>query len=122
MFLKVGLSLPASPTGRDVVAKGELELRSRQSEDARPFPEVYSRLREGVHRPHQPLAEHPQRPAVACDYDITRADVLEARHFDDDIFGLWISRFGAPLPDQERRHLWHPVPRLARSRRSRTYW
>jgi hypothetical protein len=35
--------------------------------------------------PHKPLPLHSRGRCIVCDYDITLEDVLEGRHFEDDV-------------------------------------
>jgi hypothetical protein len=85
MFLKVGLRLPVSPTDRDAVAKGELELRKRQARTVELFRKFIPGCEKAFIARTSPSLNIRRARVVACDYDISRADVLEARHFDDDI-------------------------------------
>ena len=85
MFIKVGLKLPASATNRDVVAKAELELRRRQQKTIELFRKYLPGCEKAFIARTSPSLNIRRARVVACDYDISRADVLEARHFDDDI-------------------------------------
>ncbi len=85
MFIKLNYRMPVSPTDRDALAKAELELRRRQARAV------------DLLRKHVPGAEKAfiarTSPSVcirrgrriACDYDITHEDVVQARHFDDEV-------------------------------------
>jgi hypothetical protein len=85
MFLKVGLKLPVTPTNRDAVAKGELELRRRQARAVELFRKHIPGCEKAFIARTSPSLNIRRARVVACDYDISRSDVLEARHFDDDI-------------------------------------
>lgn len=86
MFIKLNFKMPVSPTNRDAVAEAELELRRRQLRAI----ELFRRYVPGCERAFiartSPTLNIRRGRLIACDYDITRADVLEARHFDDDVF------------------------------------
>lgn len=85
MFIKLNLKLPVSPTDRDTVAAAELELRRRQEQAVALFRRwVPGCERAFIARTSPSLCIRRAR-CIACDYDITLEDVLEARHFEDDI-------------------------------------
>ena len=65
MFVKFNLKMPVSPTDRDATAKAELQLRRLQRQGVERLRRKRARLREGVHRPHQPDAEHPPRAGAS---------------------------------------------------------
>jgi hypothetical protein len=85
MFVKLNLRMPCSPTNRDEAAKAEVELRRRQA------------LAVELLRKHVPGCEKAfitrtspslcirRGRLIVCDYDITLDDVLQARHFEDDV-------------------------------------
>ncbi|MFQ5810572.1 MAG: FAD-dependent oxidoreductase, partial [Armatimonadota bacterium] len=85
MFVKLNVKMPVSPTDRDAAAKAELELRRRQ---AKAIDVIRKHLPgcEGafIARTSPSLCIRRGR-LIACDYDISIEDVLEARHFDDDV-------------------------------------
>lgn len=85
MFIKVNYKMKTSPTNRDEVAKAELVIRQNQ----------YKTL--GLFRKHLPGCENAfiartspslnirRGRTITCDYDISISDVVEGKHFDDDI-------------------------------------
>lgn len=85
MFIKLNLRLPSSPTGRDVVAQGELELRRRQAKAVELFRRYVPGCEKAFIARTSPSLCIRRARVIACDYDITHADVLEARHFPDDV-------------------------------------
>jgi len=85
MFLKVGVKLPVSPTNRDAVAKGELEIRRRQARAVALFRKHIPGCEKAFIARTSPALNIRRARVVACDYDISRSDVLEGKHFDDDI-------------------------------------
>jgi len=85
MFIKVGMRLPGSATNRDVVAKAELELRKRQRQTIELFRKHLPGCERAFIARTSPSLNIRRARLIACDYDISRSDVLEARHFDDDI-------------------------------------
>jgi hypothetical protein len=86
MFLKLNLKMPVSPTSRDAVAEAELELRRRQFKAI----ELLRRHVPGCERAFiartSPSLNIRRGRLIVCDYDIQLEDILQARHFDDDVF------------------------------------
>lgn len=85
MFIKIGLNLPACPTRRDVVSRGELEIRKRQARAVELFRRHVPGCEKAFIARTSPSLNIRRARTIACDYDITRSDVLDARHFDDDV-------------------------------------
>jgi len=85
MFIKINTKMNVSPTNRDAVAKTELELRRRQYRGL----ELFRRYIPGCERAFiartSPSLNIRRGRLIECDYDITHEDVVEGRHFDDDI-------------------------------------
>ena len=85
MFIKLNLQLPVSPTDRDAASSAEVELRRRQMQAV----ELFRRYVPGCERAFvartSPSLCIRRGRLVARDYDISRADVLDGRHFDDDV-------------------------------------
>jgi hypothetical protein len=85
MFIKLNFKMPVSPTDRDEASKAELELRRRQAKAVELFRRhVPGCGRAFIARTSPSLCIRRGR-LVACEYDVTLADVLEARHFDDEV-------------------------------------
>lgn len=84
MFIKLNFKMPVSPTNRDEVAKAELELRRRQAKAVELFRKYVPGCEKAFIARSSPLIIRRAR-VITCDYDITLSDVLEGRHFDDDI-------------------------------------
>ena len=86
MFVKVNLTLGKSPTNRDEVSKAELELRQRLFLCL----ELYKKWVPGCEKAFMartsPSITIRRGRLIACDYDMTHEDVIEGRHFDDDVF------------------------------------
>ena len=86
MFIKLNLKMPVSPTNRNESARAELELRRRQFEAIG----LLKRFVPGCERAFiartSPSFSIRRARLITCDYDITLADILKARHFDDDVF------------------------------------
>jgi hypothetical protein len=85
MFIKMGFKMPVSPTDRDAVSKAELELRRRQAKAIELFRKYVPGCENAFIARTSPTLNIRRARVIACDYDIARADVLEGRHFDDDV-------------------------------------
>jgi hypothetical protein len=85
MFIKLNLKMPVSPTSRDAVAKAELELRRRQSKAIELFRKYVPGCEKAFIARTSPRLNIRRGRLIICDYDITLSDVLEGRHFDDDV-------------------------------------
>jgi len=86
MFIKVNFKMNVSPSRRDEAALAEVELRRRQATAL----ELMRKHVPGCERAFiartSPSFSIRRGRLIACDYDIKLSDVLEARHFDDDVF------------------------------------
>ncbi len=85
MFIKVNFKMPVSPTSRDEAAKAELELRRRQAKAVELFRRHVPGCEKAFIARTSPSICIRRARLVTCDYDISRSDVLEGRHFDDDV-------------------------------------
>jgi hypothetical protein len=85
MFIKMGFKMPVSPTDRDAVSKAELELRRRQAKAIELFRKYVPGCEKAFIARTSPSLNIRRARVIACDYDLTRADVLEGKHFNDDI-------------------------------------
>ncbi len=86
MFVKPNLKLSVSPTDRDTVAKAELELRKRQLRTVELFRKYFPGCEKAFIARTSPRLNIRRGRLITCDYDISHEDVIEARHFDDDVF------------------------------------
>jgi hypothetical protein len=85
MFIKLNYKMAVSPTDRDAVADAELELRRRQAAAIELFREHVPGCEKAFIARTSPSLCIRRGRLIECDYDITLEDVLEGRHFDDDI-------------------------------------
>ena len=85
MFIKIGYRTPESPTNRDVAAKAEVELRRRQLKAVELFRKFVPGCEKAFIARTSPSICIRRARLIACDYDITSEDVLQARHFEDDV-------------------------------------
>ncbi|OPZ20089.1 MAG: FAD dependent oxidoreductase [candidate division BRC1 bacterium ADurb.BinA364] len=86
MFIKLNIKMPVSPTDRDAVSKAELELRRRQARAVELFRKFVPGCENAFIARTSPSLCIRRGRLIACDYDISLEDVLEARHFEDDVF------------------------------------
>ena len=85
MFIKINFKMSVSPTDRDEVAKAELELRKRQFRAIELFRQYIPGCEKAFIARTSPALCIRRGRLIACDYDMTLADVLEGRHFEDDV-------------------------------------
>jgi hypothetical protein len=85
MFIKLNYKMPVSPTHRDEVAKAELELRRRQARAIDLFRTFVPGCEQAFIARTSPSLCVRRGRLIACDYDISLDDVLEGRHFSDDV-------------------------------------
>ncbi len=85
MFIKMNLRLPVSPTNRDEVAKAELELRKRQLRAIGLFRRHVPGCEKAFMARTSPRLNIRRGRLIKCDYDISHEDVIEGRHFDDEV-------------------------------------
>jgi hypothetical protein len=85
MFIKLNFKMPVSPTDRDEVAKAELELRKRQYRAIELFREYIPGCEKAFIARTSPKLCIRRGRLITCDYDMSHEDVIEGRHFDDDV-------------------------------------
>jgi len=85
MFIKVNYKMAVSPTNRDEVAKAELIIRQNQFKTLELFRKYLSGCENAFIARTSPSLNIRRGRTITCDYDITSEDVLQGRHFEDDI-------------------------------------
>ncbi len=85
MFIKLNFKMPVSPTNRDAVAKAELELRRRQFRAVELFRRHVPGCGKAFIARTSPRLCIRRGRLIRCDYDVTHEDVIEGRHFEDDV-------------------------------------
>ncbi|MBT5830644.1 MAG: FAD-dependent oxidoreductase, partial [Candidatus Latescibacteria bacterium] len=85
MFVKLNYKMPVSPINRNEAAKAELELRKRQAKAIDLFRKYVPGCEKAFIARSSPSLCIRRGRLVTCDYDITIDDVLNGRHFDDDV-------------------------------------
>lgn len=86
MFIKLNFKMPVSPTNRDAVTAAELELRKRQARAVELFRKYVPGCEKAFIARTAPRLNIRRGRCIRCDYDVSRDDVLEGRHFSDDVF------------------------------------
>ena len=85
MFIKLNFKMAVSPTDRDAVSKAELELRKRQLKAVELFRQFVPGCEKAFIARTSPKLCIRRGRLIRCDYDISHEDVIEGRHFDDDV-------------------------------------
>jgi hypothetical protein len=77
--------MSVSPTDRDAVARAELEIRKRMAQAVELFRRYVPGCEKAFMARTSPKLCIRRGRLIKCDYDITHEDVIEGRHFDDEI-------------------------------------
>jgi len=85
MFIKCNFRIPGTVTSRDDVARAELELRRRMARAVELFRQYVPGCEKAFMARTSPSLCIRRGRLIACDYDITLEDIIEGRHFDDDV-------------------------------------
>jgi len=85
MFVKCNFKVPGSVINRDDMAKAELEVRKRQLKAVELFRKYVPGCEKAFMARTSPTLNIRRGRCINCDYDISHEDVIEGRHFDDDI-------------------------------------
>lgn len=85
MFIKCNYRLPFLPTDRDGVSKAELLIRKNQKKAVELFREFVPGCEKAFIARTSPSLNTRRARYIECDYDIKFEDVVNARHFDDDV-------------------------------------
>jgi len=85
MFVKCDFKVPGSVVNRDDMARAELEVRKRQAKAVELFRKYVPGCEKAFMARTSPTLNIRRGRLITCDYDITLDDVLEGRHFDDDV-------------------------------------
>jgi len=85
MFIKINYKMAVSPTNRDEVAKAELLIRQNQYKTIELFRKYLPGCEKAFIARTSPSLNIRRGRTITCDYDITSSDVLEGKHFEDDI-------------------------------------
>jgi hypothetical protein len=86
MFVKCNYKIPGNVINRDDMAKAELEVRKRMAKAAELFRQHVPGCEKAFMARTSPTLCIRRGRLIACDYDVSHEDVIEGRHFDDDVF------------------------------------
>jgi hypothetical protein len=86
MFIKINMKVEGSVIVRDDIARAELELRRRQYRSIELVRKFFPGCKDAFIARTSPSLNIRRGRLIACDYDITHEDVIEGRHFDDEVF------------------------------------
>lgn len=85
MFVKFNTRMPVSPTDRDATAKAELQLRKQQRQWIEHARKNIPGCEKAFIARTSPTLNIRRGRLIVCDYDVTHEDVIEGRHFEDDV-------------------------------------
>jgi hypothetical protein len=85
MFVKFNVRMPVSPTDRDATATAELQLRKQQRQWIAHARKNIPGCEKAFIARTSPTLNIRRGRLIVCDYDVTHEDVIEGRHFDDDV-------------------------------------
>jgi hypothetical protein len=86
MFIKINYQMSQSPTDRDALAEAEAELRRRQQGAIELLRRTIPGAAHAFIARTAPSVTIRRGRCVICDYDISNDEVINAVHFDDDIY------------------------------------
>lgn len=86
MFIKLNFKMPVSPTDRDAVTAAELELRRRQARAVELFRKYVPGCEKAFIARTAPRLNIRRARCIRCDYDLSREEILNARHFEDEVY------------------------------------
>ena len=85
MFIKCNYKVPGTVLSRDDMAKAELEVRKRMAKAVELFRKYVPGCEKAFMARTSPKLCIRRGRLITCDYDISHEDVIEGRHFDDDV-------------------------------------
>jgi hypothetical protein len=86
MFIKINMKVEGSVVNRDDVAVAELMLRQRQYKAIELIREFFPGCKDAFIARTSPSLNIRRGRLIASDYDITHEDVIEGRHFEDEVY------------------------------------
>jgi hypothetical protein len=85
MFIKCNYKVPGTVLSRDDMAKAELEVRKRMAKAVELFRKYVPGCEKAFMARTSPKLCIRRGRRIECDYDISHEDVIEGRHFDDEV-------------------------------------
>ncbi|RPI02316.1 MAG: FAD-dependent oxidoreductase [Calditrichaeota bacterium] len=86
MYVKCNYKIPGSVVNRDDVAAAEIEIRQRMAQGSELLRQYVPGFEKAFIARTSPSLCIRRGRLISCDYDITHEDVIDGRHFDDDVF------------------------------------
>ena len=86
MFIKCNYKVPGSVLDRDDMARAEIEVRKRMGRGAQLLRKHIPGFERAFMARTSPSMCIRRGRLITCDYDVTHEDVIEGRHFEDDVF------------------------------------
>jgi hypothetical protein len=86
MFIKCNYKVPGSVLDRDDMARAEIEVRKRMARGAQLLRKHVPGFGRAFMARSSPSLCIRRGRLISCDYDVSHEDVIEGRHFDDDVF------------------------------------
>jgi hypothetical protein len=86
MFIKCNYKVPGSILNRDDMAKAELQVRKRMARAVELFRKYVPGCEKAFMARTSPTLCIRRGRLISCDYDIKHEDVIDGRHFEDDVF------------------------------------
>lgn len=86
MFIKINYKMERSPTDRDALADAEAELRRRQQESIKLLRQTIPGAANAFIARTAPTITIRRGRCIACDYDISNGEIINAVHFDDEVY------------------------------------
>ena len=85
MFIKCNFKVPGTVINRDDMARAELEVRKRMARAVELFKKYVPGCEKAFMARTSPKLCIRRGRLITCDYDISHEDVIEGRHFDDEV-------------------------------------
>ena len=86
MYIKCNYKVPGSVLNRDDMAKAEIEVRKRMGKAALLYRKYVPGFEKAFVARTSPSMCIRRGRLITCDYDLTHEDVINAKHFNDDVF------------------------------------
>lgn len=86
MYIKVGTKLPKSATNRDVVTDAEILIRENQYRFMEAFRKHVPGMENAFIARTAPSLVVRRGRSIRCDYDLSNEEIINAKHFDDEVF------------------------------------
>ena len=86
MFIKCGHKLPTSPLNRDEVTQAEIEIRGNMYKALELYRQYIPGFERAIISRTSPSLSIRRGRCIECDYDLTNDEIINGKHFDDDVF------------------------------------